>query len=124
MSARLPRICLLLVAASVSLSGVDGAGSSKRPITPEDIVGIRWFTSPALTADGKVVAYVLVEWDTAETQAVRKRTLWLAPTDGSKPPRPFAPEHERVAQPSWSPDGKHLAFLSPGKDAKGAQQIF
>src|SRR5262245_36723969 len=123
MSALLRRNCLILVAASVLLATADG-GSAKRAVTPEDIVSIRWFTSPALTPDGNVVAYVLVEWDTTPAQAERKRTLWLAPTDGSKPPRPFATEHERVAQPLWSPDGKQLAFLSPGKDARGAKQIF
>ncbi len=116
--------CLMLAAASMSLSCADGSDTSPRAVTPEDIAGIRWFTSPALTPDGKTVAYVLVEWDTTLAQAERKRTLWLAPTDGSKPPRPFAPEHERVLQPLWSPDGKHLAFLSSVKDAKGAQQIF
>src|SRR5262249_23221351 len=124
MAALLRRNCLILVAASVSLACAEGGGSAKRAVTPEDIVGIRWFTSPALTPDGKVVAYVLVEWDTTQAQAERKRTLWLAPTDGSKPPRPFAAEHQRVVQPSWSPDGKQLAFLSPGQDARGAKQIF
>src|SRR5687767_753359 len=97
--------CLILVAASASLPRAEGGGSPRRAVTPEDIVGIRWLTSPVLTPDGKVVAYVLVEWDTARAQAERKRTLWLAPTDGSKPPRLIAAGHERVAQPSWSPDG-------------------
>src|SRR5439155_19948373 len=123
MSVMLPRNSLILVAALVSLSYANDGDISKRALTPEDIVGIRWFTSPALTSDGKVVAYVLVEWDTTQAQAERKRTIWLAPTDGSQPPRRFAVEHERVAQPSWSPDGKQLAFLS-GKDAKAAKQFF
>ena len=123
MSVMLPRNSLILVAALVSLSYANDGDISKRALTPEDIVGIRWFTSPALTSDGKVVAYVLVEWDTTQAQAERKRTIWLAPTDGSQPPRRFAVEHERVAQPSWSPDGKQLAFLS-GKDAKAPKQIF
>jgi dipeptidyl aminopeptidase/acylaminoacyl peptidase len=124
MSALLRWNCLFLVAASVSLACAEGGGPAKRAVTPEDIAGVRWFTSPALTPDGKVVAYVLVEWDTTQAPAERKRTLWLAPTDGSQLPRPFAAEHERVVQPSWSPDGKQLAFLSPGKGAKKANQIF
>lgn len=124
MSAQVRRNCLILVAVLLSVSWAEGDGPSRRAVTPEDIVGIRWFTSPALTPDGNTVAYVLVEWDTTRAQAERKRTLWLAPTDGSKPPRPFAAEHERVTQPLWSPDGQQLAFLSPGKDAKAANQIF
>lgn len=124
MSARLRRYGLVLVAASASLACAHAGDSSKRAVTPEDIAGIRWFTSPALTPDGKLVAYVLVEWDTTDALAERKQTLWLAPTDGSQPARRMAAEHERVVQPLWSPDGKQLAFLSPGKNNKGDKQIF
>ncbi|MCI0640174.1 MAG: hypothetical protein L0Y72_24505 [Gemmataceae bacterium] len=116
MSALLRRGSLILIAASACFSNAVAGDTAKRVVTPEDIAGIRWFSSPALTPDGKLVAYVLVEWDKADKEPERKRTLWLAPTDGSKPPRQLAAEHERVHRPLWSPDGKHLAFLSSGKD--------
>jgi dipeptidyl aminopeptidase/acylaminoacyl peptidase len=100
------------------------AGESKRLVTPEDIAAIRWFTSPDLTPDGKTVAYVIVEWDRTDAKAERKRTLWLAATDGGTTPRRVATEHERVTRPLWSPDGRRLAFLSPGKDVKRTKQIY
>jgi dipeptidyl aminopeptidase/acylaminoacyl peptidase len=33
-------------------------------------------------------------------------------------------EHQRVGLPQWSPDGRSLAFLSPGTGNKGTKQVF
>ena len=115
--------CLILLAGSAFFRQASGA-DTKPAITPEDIAAIRWFTAPDLTPDGKTVAYLIVEWDRTDAKAESKRTLWLAATDGSTPPRQVATDHERVVRPLWSPDGRRLAFLSSGKDTKAVKQIY
>lgn len=107
-----------------SAAGADDA-AKKRVFSADEILGIRWVTSPAVSPDGKTLAYVVFEWDSAGTKkAERQTTLWLAPTNGAKPPRLVAQKHKRVARPQWSPDGETLAFLSPEEGKAGKNQVF
>jgi Tol biopolymer transport system component len=118
---------LILAAAAVGISaGTPAAGADdvpKRPLLPEDIADIRWVASPAVSLGGEQVAYVVIEWE-KESQTERKSTLWLAATDGSQPPRALAANHRRIGQPQWSPNGRSLAFLSPGTGNAGKKQVF
>ena len=41
-----------------------------------------------------------------------KKKLWLATVDGKQPVRELASVRGSSVQPKWSPDGKHIAFVS------------
>jgi dipeptidyl aminopeptidase/acylaminoacyl peptidase len=41
-----------------------------------------------------------------------KKKLWLASVDGKQPAKELASVHGVPVQPKWSPDGKHIAFVS------------
>jgi dipeptidyl aminopeptidase/acylaminoacyl peptidase len=41
-----------------------------------------------------------------------KKKLWLSSTDGKQQAKELAPVHGAAVQPKWSPDGKHIAFVS------------
>jgi dipeptidyl aminopeptidase/acylaminoacyl peptidase len=41
-----------------------------------------------------------------------KKKLWLATVDGKQPARELASVRGSSVQPKWSPDGKHIAFVS------------
>ncbi|MFZ0864305.1 MAG: prolyl oligopeptidase family serine peptidase [Candidatus Sulfotelmatobacter sp.] len=41
-----------------------------------------------------------------------KKKLWLASVDGKQQAKELASVHGAAVQPKWSPDGKHIAFVS------------
>lgn len=73
---------------------------------PEDIRLIRTPASPVLSPDGKRVAFVV---SGIEGNAYRS-AIHIAPADGSAPPARLG-DGQRDTAPSWSPDGRWLAFL-------------
>ncbi|MCB1206483.1 MAG: PD40 domain-containing protein [Verrucomicrobiae bacterium] len=53
--------------------------------------------------DGKWIAYAISDNDF-------NRDIWIAPADGSSPPYNLSRHPDTDANPSWSPDGRILAF--------------
>jgi dipeptidyl aminopeptidase/acylaminoacyl peptidase len=45
-----------------------------------------------------------------------KRHLWLAPVAGDKPARELTELRGEELEPQWSPDGRHIAFVSNRRD--------
>ena len=83
----------------------------------ERIIGnIVQASSPALSPDGRTVAFVVTRVD-LQANTYRSQ-VWLAATDGSSAPRPVT-SGDNDANPAWSPDGRHLAFTSKRSAKKG-----
>ena len=80
-----------------------------RPITIEDLYEMKFLSRPRISPDGQRVAYVVTEID-ARKHAYRS-ALWETPTDGGEARRLTA-EPTNATDPSWSPDGRWLAFVS------------
>lgn len=86
----------------------------KAPIGPEIVFELGGVSSPAISPDGSVVAYVRGQVEDG------KRVSWIecAPFAGGDSRRLTSGSSD--SSPVWSPDGAALAFLRPGSDEDGA----
>lgn len=82
--------------------------TGKRPIKIEDLLKIVYVEDPAVSPDGKWIAFVQRTPDKLENNY--KTNIWLAPTNGDKPMQ--LTRSGKDSQPRWSPDGTMLAFTS------------
>ncbi|HKQ53924.1 MAG TPA: S9 family peptidase [Pyrinomonadaceae bacterium] len=94
-------------------------------ITPEDVLSIRELDEVKLSPDGKRIAFSVLEpHDPARPREPRVSNVWVVPADGSEPARPLIPGLKNAATPSWSPDGRALAFLSDHGSADKSIQVY
>ena len=107
-------VAVLLLALPGSL-----AAAGKRLITEKDLFQFVWIADPQISPDGKQVAFVRVTVN--EKKEGYSTALWMVPTDGSGPARPFT-NGKHDGAPRWSPDGKWIAFVrTPAQDEKKDQ---
>ena len=81
---------------------------SKRPIAAEDLNRIHYVQEPQISPSGQFVAFVKVTPDPLERGYMRN--VWLYPLGGGVAFQ--LTRGDKDSQPSWSPDGNYLAFVS------------
>jgi len=90
----------------------------KRHLTFEDLMSVHRVSSPAVSPDGKYVAYATTKHDHIEnTTTSTIRLLEL----GSRKSKIITPGPGSHANPVFSPDGDHLAFTSNRNEEDGTQ---
>jgi dipeptidyl aminopeptidase/acylaminoacyl peptidase len=98
---------LVPLAALALLAAPDAA--AKHPFTVDDMWAVKRVGAPALSPDGRRVAYTVSTWDAEENKS--NADLWLVEVKGGEPRR-LTSHPSSDGAPSWSPDGSRLAFVS------------
>lgn len=94
---------------------------AKRPLRPSDIYRLQSISGPAISPDGKWVAYTV---STVDSAADRRNTdIWMIHRDGTEQVQLTYTKEESERQPRWSPDGKYLAFLA-GRGVEKKSQVW
>ena len=112
-------VVLTLLIAPVGLVAQQSAAqqpAAQRAFTPADWYKLTTVGSPAVSPDGRRVAFTVTTIKEADNK--RHSEVWVAPMAGGKPVRYTAPGTES-SNPRFSADGSLLLFTSKREGAKG-----
>ena len=107
---------LLLLMLGMALSA-NAQAPAKHPLAFDDLIKLHRISSPEVSPDGKWLAYGISTPDMEANRGVSN--IWIVSTSGGDAIQ--LTQSGKDSAPSWSPDGKTLAFLS-GRD--GTSQVY
>jgi dipeptidyl aminopeptidase/acylaminoacyl peptidase len=107
----------LFVASLATVFSASAQTPTKHPMAFNDLVQLHRVSGLAISSDGKWVSYSVSTLDMEANRGVSN--IWMVSTSGGDPIQ--VSQGGRDNSPSWSPDGKTLAFLS-ARD--GSSQVY
>ncbi|MEZ5308365.1 MAG: S9 family peptidase [Pyrinomonadaceae bacterium] len=96
------------------------AQEAKHAITLDDIFALKNVGNPAISPDGKWVAFTVSEIDMKKDKSETR--IWMVSTDGGDA-IPMTSKGYSAGSPAFSPDGKYLSFIA-SKDKEEPAQVF
>jgi dipeptidyl aminopeptidase/acylaminoacyl peptidase len=92
---------------------------AQHPMSFDDLAGVRRIGAPALSPDGKWIAYDASTIDLPKNY--RHSAIYLIPSSGGAP-KQITDGVKQDEGPAWSPDGKTIAYTSDGDG--GPKQVW
>ena len=117
---RLPVARASIAASLCIVASALQAQPAPRAMTLRDWYRLTTVSQPAVSPDGKRVAFTVTTVREAENK--RHQEVWVASTDSGAPQRWTSPGYESSA-PRWTPDGSYLLFTSTRPQGKGATWV-
>jgi len=108
----------LLAAALAVLPVAALADTAPAPLTAETMWQLKRVGPPAISPDGKFAVYDVKRYDADNDKG--DSDLYLVPTAGGKPQR-LTSSKGNETEPTWSPDGRFIAFVAKRGDDKQSQ---
>lgn len=84
--------------------------AERHPFSIDDLLAIPRVGAPAISPDGKLVAFTVAR--ASADEASLESALWVVPAAGGPPRRLTSAPGEQVSAPRFSPDGRRLAFVA------------
>ena len=84
--------------------------SKKRNVRPKDLYLLHTVADPQVSPDGKQVAYIVTRSDREADET--RMSVYIASLDGRTGKARRFTQGNKDHSPRWSPDGRHLAFVS------------
>lgn len=112
---------LALAPIAIAATSLPAHAAERRAITHEDVWLMPRVGPPAVSPDGKLAVFSVVEPSYDNNRQVSD--LWLVATDGKSPPRRLTQTRAPETGMSWSPDSKRIAF-STKREGDEANQIY
>jgi dipeptidyl aminopeptidase/acylaminoacyl peptidase len=113
LSVSLLAVCFRFIICSVVLPL--NADESKRAFAIDDLFKLKTVGDPRIDPEGLWVAYTITEINLEKDKSETR--VWMAPLSGGDA-IPMTAKGSSASTPRWSPDGKHLSFLSSRNDGK------
>jgi dipeptidyl aminopeptidase/acylaminoacyl peptidase len=104
---RFGRVALLL--STLLLAMHAAAETSTQPLTVETMWQLKRLGDPSISPDGKLAVVPVTRFDVEKDQGYTN--LWLVPTKSGKA-RQLTSGMTSDTTPTWSPDGRYIAFVS------------
>ena len=107
-----------LFLACAALAAISGLSAQKRPFDVETMLKLSRISEPALSPDGKLVAFTVQTIDLDKN--TRPKQIYVIPLEGGVP-RQITREGTNNERPRWAPDSKQLYVVS---NRSGSAQIW